>query len=116
MARMRRNWKFDRLTKDTEKHVINAVDETMAHCVTMAKSLVRVDTATLQGSIRFKPATVQGNRVKGEWGSYGVNYALFQEIGPVSGVRTWAYTPYLRPSRDAEYPKLVKRIKERMGQ
>lgn len=87
------------------------IDETHAACVRMAKSLVRVDTATLQGSIQFKPAREKGGQITaGEFGSYGVDYAIYQEIGPVSGTRVWAYTPYLRPARDAEYPRLAERV------
>ena len=30
-----------------------------------------------------------------------VPYAIYQEIGPMSGKRTWRYTPYLRPTVEA---------------
>lgn len=87
------------------------IDETHAACVQKAKALVRVDTATLQGSIAFKPARESGGAVTaGEFGSYGVAYAVYQELGPSGGTRTWAYTPYLRPARDAEYPRLGDRV------
>lgn len=103
---------FDVLDETAHRAIRNGMDETMAACVTMAKRLVRVDTANLQGSIQMRPAQTNGSKTRGEWGSYNVDYAIYQEIGPVTGVRNWSYTPYLRPSRDAEYPRLVERIRK----
>ena len=39
-----------------------------------------------------------------EAGNEDVIYAVMQEFGPVSGARTWAFTPYLRPAFN-EYVK-----------
>lgn len=105
---------FDEYNKDVDREVANAMDETMAACVNKAKSRVRVDTGALQGSIMFQPAEASGGRIHGEWGSYGIEYAIFQEIGPVSGARNWSFTPYLRPSADEEYPRLIDRIEARL--
>lgn len=83
------------------------IDETTAAAVTPAKERVRVRTRLLQGSIQSRPAKRDGNRIVGSFGSYDVNYALWQEIGTskMSG------QPYLRPAADQEFPKLSERIK-----
>jgi hypothetical protein len=106
--------RFDDVEKAVKSATQDGMDETMALCVQRAKGTVRVDTAALQGSIMFKPAHYEGNTLVAEWGSYGIEYAIYQEIGPVSGSRSWAFTPYLRPARDAEYPSIVQRIAKRM--
>lgn len=90
---------------------LRAVNETMGECVTMAKVLVRKKTTTLQGSIRLQPAMPHGNGVRGVWGSFDVNYALWQEIG----TSRMSAQPYLRPSADAHYRSLARRIKAHMS-
>lgn len=87
------------------------IDVTMARCVEMAKTLVRVKTATLQGSIRFEPARPTGAGVVGLWGSFDVNYALWQEIG----TSKMSAKPYLRPAGDFEYGLLAARIRRAFG-
>jgi len=106
--------RFDEVQDAGKRAAQDAMDETMALCVQRAKATVRVDTAALQGSIMFKPAHYEGDMLVAEWGSFGIEYAIYQEIGPVSGSRSWAFTPYLRPARDAEYPHIVERIAKRM--
>jgi hypothetical protein len=106
--------KFEEVADAGKKAALEAMDETMAACVQLAKATVRVDTSTLQGSIRFEPAHYEGDTLVAKWGSFGVDYAIYQEIGPVSGNRNWAFTPYLRPARDAEYPNIAARIAKRM--
>jgi hypothetical protein len=64
-------------------------------------------TGTLQGSISHRQAAHVGQRWTGEWGSYNVEYALGLEIG----TGNMAPRPYLRPTAQAEYPKLAGRIK-----
>lgn len=93
-----------------------AIDTVMAHCVTTAKTLVRRKTTLLQGSIRFEPAVSTGNATRGIWGSFDVDYAIYQEIGPITGKRQWAFTPYLRPARDQHYPELVEQLRKRFAQ
>lgn len=83
------------------------IEQTMAGCVTVAKVKVRFRTGVLQGSLRFAAAKIISNGVSGTWGSFDVNYALWQEIG----TRKMSAQPYLRPAADQEYPMLASRIR-----
>ena len=102
-------WNGDRLLEKARDAARLAIDETTAAAVSPAKDLVHVKTRILQGSIQFRPAVREGNRTVGRWGSFDVNYALWQEILPEPRGRA-----YLRPAADTEYPKLAARIKARM--
>lgn len=86
---------------------IAGVNKTMGECITQAKGLVHVDTATLQGSIRLEGAQPDGNGVRGQWGSFDVNYALWQEVLPAGR----GGKPYLRPSADTNYRNLAGHIR-----
>lgn len=83
------------------------IDETEALCVGMAVSTVHVVTAILQGSIDLRPAEIYPRqyRVEGVWGSFDVNYAIYEEL----------LHPYLRPAADTHYPGLPKRIAKRLA-
>ena len=104
------DWKGDKVFIDTMTAARFGIDETLAASVNQAKSRVPVRTATLQGSIRLEPAKRTHARIKGRWGSFDVLYALWVEIG----TRFNRAQPYLRPSADSEYPKLVDRINARL--
>ena len=97
------NW--DNLRKMIERGALNAVDRTMADGVNFAKRRVNVDTGSLQGSIKFEPATIENGRPHGLWGSFDINYAADQEFGRHG-------KPYLRPAAKAVYPNLAKYIRE----
>lgn len=85
-----------------------AIDQTTAACVMQAKTNHpwQNQTGTLEGSIEMRPAETDGTMVRGTWGSFSVIYAIYLEL------KGWAY---LRPAADAEYPKLVDRIKANLG-
>jgi len=100
-------WEGPALAKRVRKAEMIGVNQTMARCVTMAKGLVRVDTSALQGSLRMEPAVPFGGGVRGRWGSFDINYALWQEIG----TSKMSAKPYLRPSADFEYGLLGARIR-----
>lgn len=104
-------WHGDEIIAASEAAMKAGIDETMGRCVEMAKSLVRVDTTTLQGSIRFTPTKVSGKGAEGSWGSYDVNYAIYQELGTYK----MPAKPYLRPAADFNYGQLAARIRRRMG-
>jgi hypothetical protein len=110
MSTSKLTWHGDAIKAKAREAARLAVDETTASCVAPAKDRVRVKTRILQGSIQFRPATEEGSRIVGRWGSFDVNYALVQEILPEPRGRA-----YLRPAADQEYPKLAARIKARMG-
>lgn len=92
------------------KASVIAMDQTMAEAVTIAKTLAPVRTGILQGSIRYVPARVVGETVHGQWGSFSVNYAIFQELG-TSRMRA---RPYLRPAAERAYQGLPARLKAAM--
>jgi hypothetical protein len=93
-----------------EAAAVDGIDETTAAIVPLAKAVVPVRTAILQGSLRMEPARkVMPRRVVGRVGSFDVNYAVFVELG-TTRMRA---RPYLRPAGDAEFPKLAERIKRR---
>lgn len=104
-------WRGDQVRSHVERAVLAGMDETMAACVLQAKGLVRVKTAVLQGSIQMRPAEFRGAVAIGLWGSFDVNYAIWQEIG----TSRMTGKPYLRPSADAQYPRLGARIKARLA-
>lgn len=99
------NW--DNVQKKLERAALNGVDRVMADAVNHAKRLVNVDTASLQGSIKFEPAVIKGDRAHGLWGSFDINYAAAQEFGPRG-------KPYLRPAAKQSYRNLHKYIREEM--
>lgn len=100
-------WRGEMIVAKTKRAAIIGVNQTMAKCVEMAKTLVRVEFGTLQGSIRMEPAKPSGAGIKGTWGSFDVNYAIWQEIG----TSVMSAQPYLRPSADFEYGLLESRIR-----
>ena len=90
------------------------MDSVMAKCVGMAKSIhpPNVITGTLQGSYRLEPTKQEAGELVGRWGSYGVLYAIFQELGTV---RMPGGNPVLRPTADRFYPTLPSEIKRFMA-
>lgn len=102
--------KTDQLRRKVRDAAVAGVDETLAKCVREAKDITPVVTGILQGSLRFEPAKRQGDKVRGRWGSFDVNYALWVEIG--SQGRAGVYM--LTRTADAVYPELTGNIKRHM--
>lgn len=86
------------------------IDETMADCVEDAKTYHPWQNVTglLEGSIQMRPAQEEGHRVVGRWGSFSVEYAIYQELGTIY----MAPNPFLRPAADMWYPELADRIRD----
>lgn len=101
------HWRGPQVAARVRAAQITGVNKTMGECIIQAKATVHVDTATLQGSIRLEPARPEGNGVVGQWGSFDVRYALWQEVLPPSR----GGKAYLRPSADANYPHLRAHIR-----
>ena len=99
-------WHGDKLLKRLAEAQRLGIDTTTAAAVAPAKRFVRVKTRILQGSIQTRQAVREGGRWVGRWGSFDVNYALWQEIGTAR----MSAQPYLRPAAEIEYPKLAGRI------
>lgn len=106
---LRLNWLGDGLGHVLPQMAADAINEVMALCVGNAMMLVLVDTGLLKNSIQIQQPAVAAVVIVGIWGSYAA-YAIYQEIGPVTGVRYWTHRPYLRPSADRCYPQLAERI------
>jgi HK97 gp10 family phage protein len=109
----RTTWNAGAVEDHIRDAVRRAIDETTAACVARAKSNHpwKNRTGTLEGSIQMRPAQAGPEGIRGEWGSYNVRYALFQEIG-TSRMRA---RPYLRPAAQIEYPRLPDRIRRNLG-
>jgi hypothetical protein len=105
---VRLTWYGDALKKRLDEAQRLGIDITTHAAVTPAKQFVRIKTRILQGSIQARPAAKEGGRWVGRWGSFDVNYALWQEIKTFSQA---GHRPYLRPAAEIEYPKLAGRIK-----
>lgn len=99
---------------DIEDRVMRAarlgIDQTTAAMVLHAKQNHpwRNVTGLAEGSIQMRPARLDGDTVVGEFGSYGVTYFIWLELGTA----TRPAMPSLRPAFDAEAPGLVERIRE----
>lgn len=101
-------WRGDEFVTAAEEATRLAIDETLMACVTGSKHIVPRITTVLQGSIQMRPARVEGREIVGEWGSYGVRYAIYVETIPA--INSTGQRPYLRPVADEEYPRLQDRI------
>lgn len=104
---MKLDWRGEIIVSKYQAATIIAVNQTMGEAVAVARRMVRVKTSTLQGSIRMKSAVKKRGGVSGEWGSFDVNYALWQEIG----TKVMQGKPYLRPAADFQYRFLGRRIR-----
>jgi hypothetical protein len=106
MAGSRVNWKGKEVGQKVRLASVRGINVTLGSCIITAKQLVHVKTSLLQGSIRAEPATPTASGARGQWGSFDVNYALWQEVLPEPRGRA-----YLRPSGDTHYRSLPRNIK-----
>ena len=116
------DWRGEEVLRAKLQAAKDGIDETMAECVTKAKrtpaegGTMPVDTSALQGSVQLRPAKLERNVAVGHWGSFDINYALFQEEGfhhHVAGL----FVPgkfFLQDAAAEEYPQLVGRIRRRL--
>ena len=107
-------WRGAQVLDKLLKAMKDGIEETMGEGVLKAKrrppnGTMPYLTGTLYDSIRFKPAEIRRNEVVGYWGSFDVNYAIYQETGTsrISGKY------FLRNAADEEYPHLKGRIARR---
>lgn len=107
MSTVKLTWHGDAIRKRLDDAQRLGIDTTTGAAVIPAKQFVRVKTRILQGSIKSRQAVKEGGRWVGRWGSFKVNYALFQEIGTAH----MSAQPYLRPAAAIEYPRLAGRIR-----
>ena len=92
--------------KEATKGGINA---TMLECVLDAQGQLYPGHGFrygfMQGSLKSEAAVEENDAIVGRWGSFTVNYTLFQETR----------LGFLRYAVDRQYPELAKRIMERLG-
>lgn len=74
-------WRGDEMKDSILDKTRRAMDRVMADCVVVAKELVPVDTTALQRSIQMRPTVPEGKGLVGYWGSFGIRYAIYQEMG-----------------------------------
>jgi hypothetical protein len=101
-------WYGPLISKKVERAAVKSINRVMGECVEEAQTLVHVRYGFLQGSLRFEPAHSIAEGALGTWGSFDINYALWQEVlPPARGGK-----PYMRPSADHNYPHLAVYIRE----
>lgn len=110
------SWRGAEIAAKIEGASLLGVERTMADAVAYAKRNHGWEnrTGTEEGSLRIvDDAHSDGAAVTGTWGSADVNYTIFLEFlaGEIMGDTGWTRTrnggsPFLRPSADANYPKL----------
>lgn len=128
-ATMQLNWRGEEVKRRVRSSVKRAIDDVMADAVDYAKQnhpSWQNRTGLAEGSIAIQqPAHEVSSGVEGRWGSAGVLYFIFLEIGAhynAAGTSQWAaeaggYTAFrfgggaLRHAGDVVYPSLPRRIK-----
>ena len=81
MSTARVEWHGDEVKATVSEATRRAMDRLMSDCVAAAKALVPVKTAALQRSIQMRPTQPEGKALVGYWGSFGIGYAIYQEMG-----------------------------------
>ena len=104
-ATMEIKWNGLAVVAGTRRAANVAVREVAQECVDMAKTIVNVDTGRLRDSLKVGRVHSDGFTNGIEWGSFDVDYAIYQEL---------IWKPYLRPSADALYHKLPSVIRDNL--
>lgn len=100
-----RSWRGKAIVAKAAAASALAIDKTMADCVPDAKANHPWNnvTGTAEGSIRIAQfAAMHGVQISGLWGSVGVAYFIFLELG----TSRMEAMPTLRPAADRNYPNL----------
>lgn len=108
MARV--NWRGRQVSDRVIRAARIGVDRTTTSMAVLAKRTHtwRNVTGLAEGSIQMRPARVEaGGRITGQFGSYGVQYFLWLELGS----QHQQPRPVLRPSFDREARNLPGNIK-----
>lgn len=74
-------WRGDEVRDKVLAVTARAMDRLMSDCVFTAKEMAPRKTAALQRSIEMRPTRREGRGLVGYWGSFGINYAIYQEFG-----------------------------------
>lgn len=111
---MRFVFRGDEIAKQIEEATKLAINQTLAACVLLAKTdhPWQNVTGTAEGSIQMREAEVLADgKIRGTWGSFGVLYFIFLELG----TSRMAALPALRPAADKEYSGLAARIRRNLS-
>ena len=100
--------KGDELKKKYEFAVRRGMDRTLSDCVVTAKPITPFKTGVAKGSIQIVEFAKRiGTGYTGVWGSVGINYFIYLELGTS---RMAAFRP-LRRAADKHYKQLSSNIK-----
>lgn len=104
------NWRGPEISAKARAAAQRGIDKTTAMCVMHAKTHHPWNNVTgaLEGSLQLRPAVTIAAKTAGRWGSFTIDYALWQEIGTTN----MPARPYLRPAADACYPFLRQNVRE----
>lgn len=102
-------WRGDEVQRKIQRAARDGINAVMARAVIQAKSNHpgwKNRTAVAEGSVRIiRPATADGDRIAGLWGSAGVVYVKFLEF---------LHGSFLRNAADATHPTLDDEIRRRL--
>lgn len=101
-------WNGEAIADEIERDVKDAMNDTLDDAVAYAKANHewKNRTGRAEASIQMRPAKKIGNTIRGQFGSYGVNYFKFLELG-TSKMKAM---PCLRPAEDAIFPTFRQRL------
>ena len=100
---VRFTWRGEQVKKKIREASKKGLDKTGADCVTTAKIRPRMPFmfGFLQGSMQMRPAEERDNKIVMLWGSFEIEYALYQELRK----------GFMRHAMDQHYGELVQNIK-----
>ena len=103
-------WRGREAIQATEESIAEALEETAALCVQHAHPNTPIQYGTARGSLRFLPAQVRRGVITVIWGSFGVAYFIFLELG----TRFYTGRHMMRNAAAENYPGIAERIRDRM--
>ena len=106
------HWNGDQIARRSFDAARKGIDRTTAECAEYAKENHPWEnvTGTAEGSIQMRPARYDPatHKISGQFGSYGVIYFLWLELGTIK----MAAMPSLRPALDACAQNLERNIQD----
>lgn len=103
---VRYTWDGDKLKRRMDAAARAAMDETNEEAAAVASGYSPVDTGRLRDSMTYQPAVKRGGLWMGSFGSEGVDYALYVEVG----VRGRAGVFMVRRAADQILPSFMDRV------
>lgn len=100
-ARVTATWNGQHVKQAARAGLLRAMDRTMTEAVAVTQANTPVRTGRLRGSMAAVPAVALGSVVRGQFGSFGVPYAIFVE----GGTRYMAGRFMIRTAADQVFPR-----------